>query len=63
MFGIRPERESDAAKKKLAGILLVTVVLAVTLTVTGGLLTLAGMLHPAVRIVLECIICYQMLTR
>lgn len=61
LFGIRPERESDAAKKKLAGILLVTVVLAVTLTVTGGLLTLAGMLHPAVRIVLECIICYQML--
>ncbi len=61
LFGIRPEREADIGKKKAAGILLVLVVLTATLAVTFGLLTLAGMLHPAFRIALECIICYQML--
>lgn len=61
LFGIRPEKEVDIGKKKTAGILLVLVVLTTTLAVTFGLLTLAGMLHPAFRIVLECIICYQML--
>lgn len=61
LFGIRPEKEVDIGKKKTAGILLVLVVLTATLAVTFGLLTLAGMLHPAFRIVLECIICYQVL--
>lgn len=61
LFGIRPEKEVDIGKKKTAGILLVLVVLTTTLAVTFGLLTLAGMLHPVFRIVLECIICYQML--
>ncbi|MDE7254321.1 MAG: adenosylcobinamide-phosphate synthase CbiB [Acetatifactor sp.] len=61
LFGIRPEKEADIGKKKAAGILLVLVVLTTTLAVTFGLLTLAGMLHPAFRIVLECIICYQVL--
>ncbi len=61
LFGIRPEKEADIGKKKAAGILLVLVVLTIALAVTFGMLTLAGMLHPAFRIVLECIICYQML--
>lgn len=61
LFGIRPEKEADIGKKKAAGVLLVLVVLSATLVGTFGLLTLAGMLHPAFRIVLECIICYQML--
>ncbi len=61
LFGIRPEREADIGKKKAAGVVLVLVVLTATLAVTFGLLTLAGMLHPAFRIALECIICYQML--
>lgn len=61
LFGIRPEKEVDIGKKKTAGILLVLVVLTTTLAVTFGLLTLAGMLHPAFRVVLECIICYQVL--
>lgn len=60
-FGIRPERESDAGKKMAAGILLVIMVLTAVLTITCGLLTLAGMVHPAFRVVLECMICYQML--
>ena len=61
LFGIRPEKETDIGKKKAAGILLVLVVLTATLAVTFGLLTLAEILHPTFRIVLECIICYQML--
>ena len=61
LFGIRPEKEADIGKKKAAGILLVLVVLTTTLAVTFGMLTLAGMLHPAFRIVLKCIICYQVL--
>lgn len=61
LFGIRPEKEADIGKKKAAGVLLVLVVLTIALAVTFGLLTLAGMLHPVCRIVLECIICYQML--
>ncbi|MDE6014279.1 MAG: adenosylcobinamide-phosphate synthase CbiB [Acetatifactor sp.] len=61
LFGICSEKEADIGKKKAAGILLVLVVLTSTLAVTFGLLTLAGMLHPAFRIVLECIICYQVL--
>ncbi len=61
LFSIRPEKEADIEKKKLAGILLVLAVLTTVLAVTFGILTLAGMVHPAFRIVLECIICYQML--
>ena len=61
LFGIRPEKEADIEKKSAAGVLLVLVVLTAALAVTFGLLTLAGMVHPAFRIVLECIICYQML--
>lgn len=61
LFGIRPEKEADIGKKEAAGILLVLAVLTTVLAVTFGLLTLAGMMHPVFRIVLECIICYQML--
>jgi len=61
LFGIRPEKEADIGKKKAAGILLALVVLTAALAVTFGLLTLAGMIHPAFRIALECIICYQVL--
>lgn len=61
LFAIRPEREADIGKKKAVGILLVLAVLTATLAVTFGLLTLAGMLHPTFRMVLECMICYQML--
>lgn len=61
LFGIRPEKEADIGKKKTAGILLVFIVLATTLAVTFGLLTLAEMVHPVFQIVLKCIICYQML--
>ncbi len=61
LFGIRPEKEADIGKKKAAGILLVLVVLTAVLAVTFGALALAGIVHPVFRIVLECIICYQML--
>lgn len=61
LLGIRPEREADIEKKRAAGILLVLLVLAATLAVTWGLLTLAQAVHPVCRTVLECVICYQML--
>ena len=61
LLGIRPERDADTGKKKMAGILLVILVPAITLAVTWSLLTLAGLVHPVCRLVLECVICYQML--
>lgn len=61
LLGIRPEKEADIGKKKAAGVLLVFAVLTAALAAAFGLLTLAEMVHPAFRIVLECIICYQML--
>jgi len=61
MMRIRPEREADAGKKRAAGIMLVSAVLLITLAVAWGLLILAGIVHPLCRVVLECLICYQML--
>lgn len=61
LLKISPEPEADCAKKRAAGGLLVLVVLGVTLGVTAGVLVLAGLLHPYVRLGLECILCYQML--
>ncbi|MDE7297563.1 MAG: cobalamin biosynthesis protein, partial [Lachnospiraceae bacterium] len=45
LFGLRPEREADRAKKRAAGILLVFIVLTAVLAIFCGLLALAGMLH------------------
>ncbi|MCM1567916.1 MAG: adenosylcobinamide-phosphate synthase CbiB [Roseburia sp.] len=61
LFGIRPERDADIRKKKLAGILLAALVLFAVLAITGGLLALAEVLHPLCRSLVECVICYQML--
>lgn len=61
LLKIDPEPEADRTKKRAAGGLLALVVLGVTLGVTAGALTLAGLLHSYVRLGLECILCYQML--
>ncbi|MCM1191084.1 MAG: adenosylcobinamide-phosphate synthase CbiB [Butyrivibrio sp.] len=61
LLRLRQEREADVRKKKTAGGLLVLLVLSVTLAATWGLLALAGFVHPVCRVVLECVICYQML--
>lgn len=61
LFRIRPERDVDIRKKKAAGILLVILVLAATMAVTRGILFLANLAHPQCKLILECVICYQML--
>lgn len=61
IFGICKERELDKGKKRLAGILLVFIVVGVSLLVQWGILMLAGKIHKYCRIGLECFWCYQFL--
>ncbi len=61
LFRLRADRDADAGKKKAAGALLAAIVPAVSLAAVWGCLNLAGILHPALRIILEGIVCYQML--
>ena len=61
IFSISPEPEADKGKKRVAGAILVLVVLFLTLGIVWGLLKLAGLVHPGLKIALSCVLCYQML--
>lgn len=61
IFSIHGEREADRAKKRLAGVLLVLIVLPVSVAVPALLLYGAGLLHPWLKTGLSCVMCYQML--
>lgn len=61
IFSISPEPEADKGKKRVAGAILVFVVLFLTLGIVWGLLKLAGLVHPGLKIALSCVLCYQML--
>lgn len=58
---IAPERERDRVKKRIAGVLLAGGVLLVVIAATVCILSLAGRIHPVLRMCMECLICYQML--
>lgn len=61
LFHLRAERELDRGKKRFAGAVLVVAVLSICTGLTGLLLFLLGKIHPLLKTLLECIICYQML--
>ena len=61
LFGIRADREADRGKKLAAGMILVAVTLAFSVGVPLVLLLIAQIIHPVVRILLQCIMCYQLL--
>lgn len=58
---INEEREADQGKKLTAGVILVVITLCFSIGVPFMLLVIAQLIHPAVRILLECVMCYQLL--
>lgn len=58
---INADREADRGKKLTAGVILVVITLCFSVGVPLILLVIAQLVHPAVRIFLECIMCYQLL--
>lgn len=61
IFSIREEREADRTKKRVAGVLLVLIVLTVSVAVPALVLYGAGLLHPWLKTGISCVMCYQML--
>lgn len=61
VFRIRKDRQADQKKKLTAGFLLVLITLAVSVGVPFAVLVIAQRIHPVFRILLECVMCYQLL--
>lgn len=61
VFHIHPGREEDRRKKQIAGVLLVIFVLAFSVGIPILLLYGAGRIHSFLKIVLESVMCYQLL--
>lgn len=61
LLHIQEEREADKRKKRFAGAVLVLVVLLLSVGITAVLLYLTGVFYPWLKLIIECIICYQML--
>lgn len=61
LFGIRDERELDKAKKRIAGGIMVVLVIILSVLPVYLILKLADIIHPYVRAAVEIIMCYQML--
>lgn len=61
VFALREEREADRGKKKVAGGILVILVLLPSVLVPMLILYAAERIHPYVRFAAEIVLCYQML--
>lgn len=61
LFRLREERELDKGKKAVAGGILAISVIVICVGTTAGLLWLLGKIHPWLKLMMESIICYQML--
>lgn len=61
LFHLSSEREKDKGRKRVAGVILVVVVLLAFTGITILLLLAAGKIHPWLKFGLESVICYQML--
>lgn len=61
LFGIRDDRELDKAKKRIAGGIMVVLVIILSVLPVYLILKLADIIHPYVRVSVEIIMCYQML--
>lgn len=63
IFKLGQDKEADKRKKQLSGVLLAAIVLTFTMGCCILLLYGAGKIHPALRIGLEILLCYQMLAQ
>lgn len=61
LLHIKPEREEDKRKKRFAGIILVILVILCSVGVPAVLLWVAEQIHHRLFLVLECVMCYQLL--
>lgn len=61
VFRINAEREADNIRKRVAGVIMVILVIAISLVPVCLILYLAGRINRYVRLGVEIIICYQML--
>lgn len=61
VFALREERDADRGKKKVAGGILVILVLLPSVLVPMLILYAAERIHPYVRLAAEIVLCYQML--
>lgn len=61
VFALREEREADRGRKKVAGGILVILVLLPSVLVPMLILYAAERIHPYVRLAAEIVLCYQML--
>lgn len=61
VFWINAEREADKIRKRVAGVIMVILVIAISLVPVCLILYLAGRINRYVRLGVEIIICYQML--
>ena len=61
VFALREEREADRGRKKVAGGILVILVLLLSVLVPMLILYAAERIHPYVRLAAEIVLCYQML--
>lgn len=61
VFRINAEREADKIRKRVAGVIMVILVIAISLVPVCLILYLAGRINRYVRLGVEIIICYQML--
>ena len=61
VFRINAEREADKIRKRVAGVIMVILVIAISLVPVCLILYLAGSINRYVRLGVEIIICYQML--
>lgn len=58
---IREERELDKEKKRVSGTILVIIVIILSVGIPALFLYMAWRIHPWLKIVVECVMCYQML--
>ena len=61
LLHIKTQREADSKKKRVAGGILVCFVAGISVGMAALLLLAAGAIHPILRWMVGCILCYQML--
>ena len=61
LLHIKTQREADSKKKRVAGGILVCFVAGISVGMAALLLLAAGAIHPVLRWMVGCILCYQML--
>lgn len=61
LMRLSPSREEQKIKKRIAGVILVVIVLVLSVGISALVLIAAEWIHPLLRFAMECMMCYQML--